>query len=304
MLILCCCSVRNSTPSNPPSVAIISGLVVTALAGSRHARNSDSHYGRLVDFEAPGPNHFVPVNSPAVAGSLLRPSLGLGPECRQDFRERQIEIGSPIPLGRAPMSREIRFVRSLGATFFLKLFPPLGIGSPCSPMHCGVSPLGFSTGSSPGLPHLLPLAFLEPVLRSGPSKMTTLRILFPSLISLCSVPINLGPLATVGSPPARLTQRAFLFPSNPTQQPLAAVVFVFVAVGEALVVGSASYLSGTEDLGPRWPNRGEELSSSHFELLDRRSVIRTRFPFFKDREVVVVVQGIFVQFVREKGIVQ
>nr|GMD11732.1 Os06g0103950 [Ipomoea batatas] len=70
------------------------------LAGSRHAQNSDSHYGRLVDFEAPGPNHFVPVNSPAVAGSLLPPSLGLGPECRQDFRERQIEIGSPIPLGR------------------------------------------------------------------------------------------------------------------------------------------------------------------------------------------------------------
>nr|GMC84761.1 hypothetical protein Iba_chr04cCG14700 [Ipomoea batatas] len=32
MLILCCCSVRNSTPSTPPSIAIISGLVVTAVS--------------------------------------------------------------------------------------------------------------------------------------------------------------------------------------------------------------------------------------------------------------------------------
>nr|GMD35457.1 probable GTP diphosphokinase RSH2, chloroplastic [Ipomoea batatas]GMD37162.1 probable GTP diphosphokinase RSH2, chloroplastic [Ipomoea batatas] len=34
-----------------------------------------------------------------------------------------------------------------------------------------------------------------------------------------------------------------------------------------LFSSSASYLSGTEDLGPPWPNRGEELSSFHFELL-------------------------------------
>nr|GMD55468.1 LEAF RUST 10 DISEASE-RESISTANCE LOCUS RECEPTOR-LIKE PROTEIN KINASE-like 2.1 [Ipomoea batatas] len=94
--------------------------------------------------------------SPVVAATSLHHPLGPDPAHRQD----------------SPKGGKARLGANSSGRCSVTQFPPLGVGSPYSPMHCGGSPLEFSTGLSPALSLPLPLAFLESVLPGEPSTMT------------------------------------------------------------------------------------------------------------------------------------